>query len=214
MTSLQNFVKTKGQEIEQSLAQISELQKQLADLQQKLRIEQQLHQAQRTAETEVSKHLTGLGKLFKDLCGIFPPEAINTLVEDIEKMAENVKESYEQYAESGRFLKGEESEEIEAQSALTDASHFPVLVEALPDIEDNTTLLSSSQIEVIINNQGEETHNFLKQQLGISGKIKRPSVLAEKIASLNVTRKRLEQLLEAYNLVRARPVLNGSTSSS
>ena len=86
MTSLQNFIDNKGQDIEQGLAQIAELQKQLADLQQQLRIEQQLHQAQKTAENEVSKHLTSLKKLFKDLCGIYPVDAIDDLVEDIQNM--------------------------------------------------------------------------------------------------------------------------------
>lgn len=215
MTSLQQFIDAKGQEIEQSLTQISSLQQQLNDLQQKLRVEQQLHQAQKTSEVEVSKHLNGLRKLFKDLCGIYPVEAIDNLVEEITEMAEEVKGSYDQYAQSGRFLKGEDDEETDYQS-ITDAKDLPIIVESLPNENDDQTILSASQVERIIINKGEETHNFLKQQLGISGRVKRISVLAQKISENQLTRKRLEQFLQAAELTsNLRPLsLNGSSNNA
>ncbi len=109
MTSLQQFINNKAQDIQEAKNQISELQQQLNDLTQKLRGQEQLHQAQKSAETEVAKELNQLKKLFKDLCGIYPVEAIDNLVEDIQQMAEEVKVDYDQYAESGRFLNGNDS---------------------------------------------------------------------------------------------------------
>ena len=215
MTSLQNYITTKEQEINESLAQVAERQRQLQDLQQKLRIEQQLHQAQKTAETEVSKQFNNLKKLFKDLCGIYPVEAIDDLVQDIQEMAEEVRESYDEYAESGRFLNGSEGEEAENNSTLTEAKDFPMIAEALPDVEDDTTVLTSSQIEGLLNSKEDKIHNFLKRQLGISGKVKRLSVLAEKIAAQQLTRKRLEDLITAGELIQTRPLaLNGYAAST
>ena len=68
MTSLNKYIENHNQEIEQTQEQILEIQKQLRDLEQQLRIKQQLHQAQKTAEVEVSNSLNHLKKLFRDLC--------------------------------------------------------------------------------------------------------------------------------------------------
>ncbi|MEA5536888.1 hypothetical protein VB691_23075, partial [Crocosphaera sp. XPORK-15E] len=138
--------------------------------------------------------MNSLRKLFKDLCGIYPIEAIDNLVEEITEMVEEVKESYDQYAQLGRFLKGEDDEETDYQS-ITDTKDLPIILESLPNENDDQTILSVSQVERIIINKGEETHNFLKQQLGISGRVKRISVLAQKISENQLTRKRLEQFL-------------------
>ncbi len=214
MTSLQHFIDDKGQEIEENLAQISELQKQLNDLQQQVRVQQQLHQAQKTSEVEVSQTLNQLKKLFKDLCGIYPVSAIDNLVEEIQEIAEQVKESYDEYADSGRFLQGVEESETEAQSSLTDASDLPLIAEALlPDEDDDETILSPSQVSTIITHK-PDTHNFLKQQLGISRKVKRLSVLASKIAEHQLTRKRLEQFLKAAELTSSVRTLSLNGSSN
>lgn len=113
MTSLNKYIDNHNQEIEQTQEQILEIQKQLRNLEQQLRVKQQLHQAQKTAEVEVSKSLNHLKKLFRDLCSIYPPSALDDLADEIADMAEEVKENYEEYANSGRFLNGEEEEEIE-----------------------------------------------------------------------------------------------------
>ena len=58
MTSLKKYIDNHNQEIEETQEQILEIQKQLRDLEQQLRVKQQLHQAQKTAEVEVSKSLS------------------------------------------------------------------------------------------------------------------------------------------------------------
>ncbi len=210
MTSLNKYIENHNQDIEQTQEQISEIQKQLRDLEQQLRVKQQLHQAQKTAEVEVSNSLNHLRKLFKDLCSIYPPEALDDLADEIADMAEEVKSNYEEYAQSGRFLNGAADEEIEESKELTDANDYPLIVESLPDIEDNSTILTSSQIETIIKSKDAQIHSFIRQQLEISGRVKQLSTLTKKMADKQLTRKRLEDIIRAAELVSRPLSLNGS----
>ncbi len=213
MTSLQKYIDNQSQQIEDSLQEIAELQQQLNDLQQKLRIDQQVHQAQKTAEAEVSKTLNHLKKLFKDLCGIYEPEVLDDLANEIADMAEEVKDNYDEYANSGRFLNGADEEEMESNSTLTDAKDYPLIVESLPDIEDNTTILTSSQIETIIKSKGDTVQSFIRQQLGISGRVKQLTTLTTKMASKQLTRKRIEDIIRASELLSKPLSLNGSAQT-
>jgi hypothetical protein len=214
MTSLQKYINEQEQNIQQSLTEISELQKQLNELQQKLRISQQIHQAQKTAEVEVSKSLNQLKKLFKDICGIYPPEILDDLASEITNMAEEVKDNYQEYANSGRFLNGAEDDKDEEPTTLTDSKDYALIVESLPPEEDNETILTSSQVETIIRQKNETVHQFLKQQLGINGKVKRLPILAEKIADEQLTRKLLSEIIKAAELISKPLSLNGSTKHS
>ncbi len=210
MTSLNKYIENHNQDIEQTQEQISEIQKQLRDLEQQLRLKQQLHQAQKTAEVEVSNSLNHLKKLFKDLCSIYAPEALDDLADEIADMAEEVKANYEEHANSGRFLNGAEDEEIESHSTLTDAKDYHLIVESLPDIEDDTTILTSSQIEVIIKSKDDTVHSFIRRQLEISGKVKQFTTLTKKMAEKRLTRKRLEDIMTAAELISKPLSLNGS----
>ena len=210
MTSLNNYIENQSQHIEESLQEIAKLQQQLNDIQQKLRIEQQLHQAQKTAEVEVSKSLNQLKKLFKDLCGIYPVEALDDLANEIADMAEEVKGDYEEHAKSGRFLNGADEEEIEESKELTDANDYTLIAEALPLENDVLTILSQSQIETIIRQKDDSTLTFLKQQLGISGRVKQMSTLSQKMAEQKLTRKRIEDIITAAELISKPLSLNGS----
>ncbi|WP_013324646.1 hypothetical protein [Gloeothece verrucosa] len=86
MNSLQKYIDIQATQIEQNLAAIADLQQQLNELNQQVRVQQQVNQAQKTSQVEVSKALKSLEKLFKDICGIYPPEAIDDLVADIKKI--------------------------------------------------------------------------------------------------------------------------------
>ena len=210
MTSLNKYIENHNQEIEETQEQISEIQKQLRDLEQQLRVKQQLHQAQKTAEVEVSKSLNHLKKLFKDLCSIYPPSALDDLAEEIADMAEEVKENYEEYAQSGRFLNGAEDEELEDNQNLTSADNYTLIASALPPLNDDETILTQSQVETIIRNKNDKTLTFLKQQLGISGRVKQLSTLSRKMAEQLLTRKRIEDIIKASELLSSPLVLNGS----
>lgn len=53
MTRLQSYINQQQQQIENALGAISDLQRQLNELQQQVRVQQQVNQAQQTAEKEV-----------------------------------------------------------------------------------------------------------------------------------------------------------------
>ncbi len=213
MTSLNKYIEKQTQDIEQTQEQISEIQKQLRDLEQQLRVKQQLHQAQKTAEVEVSKSLSHLKKLFKDLCGVYPPEALDDLADEIADMAEEVKENYQEYANSGRFLNGAEEEEIEEAKELTDADDYTLIAEALPPEDDNEIILTQSQVETIIRQKDDKVLTFLKQQLGISGRVKQLTTLTKKMAEKQLTRKRISDIIRAAELISKPLILNGSSSN-
>ena len=205
MSSLQSYIDQNAQEIEHSLAAIAELQKQLQDLTQQVRIQQQLNQAQKTANKEVEDVKSQVRKLFKDLCSVFPKEAISDLGDELKQMSDDVVQEYEHYAESSRFLSGTTEEEEQPQ-----ASEFPLIVEALPPEDDEITLLSSSQIEQVIQAWDDTTIEFVKKQLKISGRVKRKNAIAAKIAEAKITHKMLLNLLNAAELTRSwqPPALN------
>ncbi|EAZ88617.1 hypothetical protein [Crocosphaera chwakensis] len=212
MTSLNKYIENQSQHIEESLQEIAKLQQQLNDFQQKLRIDQQVHQAQKTAEVEVSKSLNQLKKLFKDLCGIYPVEVLDDLADEIADMAEEVKDNYQEYAQSGRFLNGADDEEIEETQELTDAKDYTLIAESLPLEDDDQTLLTQSQIEVIIKSKDDKIHSFIRQQLEISGRVKQLSTLTKKMTEKRLTRKRLEDIIHAAELISKPLSLNGSSS--
>lgn len=92
-------------------------------------------------------------------------------------------EQYDQYAQSGRFLKPTD-EEI----SKSDANSLPMLVEVeeLPTEDDDFTILTARQIEKILSNYNNEIIQNLKKQWGIHGRIKSLAALANKLAELAI----------------------------
>ena len=120
------------------------------------------------------------------------------------------KENYDEYANSGRFLNGAEDEENEDNQNLTSAEDYTLIAEPLPPENDDETILTQSQVETIIRNKDDNTLTFLKQQLGISGRVKQLSTLSRKMAEQLLTRKRIEDIIRASELLSKPLVLNGS----
>ncbi len=197
MSSLQKFIDNQAQAVEQSLEAIADLQQQLNELNSQLRVQQQIGQAQKTANKEVEDWLKQGKKLMKDLCSVFPVEALEDLAEEVVEMSQEVQANYSEYQQSGRFLNGAEQKE---QGTETNAKDLPILVENLPDVEDDEQVLFASQIEAIISNKPTEIIEFIRQQFNVSGRIKKMSALTRKLAENGLTRKRLEQILTAAEL--------------
>ncbi|MGB5769423.1 MAG: hypothetical protein WBM32_06070 [Crocosphaera sp.] len=197
MSSLQKFIDNQAQAVEQSLEAIADLQRQLNELQGQVRVQQQISQAQKTANKEVEDWLKQGRKLFKDLCSIYPPEALEDLAQEVVEMSQEVKENYSEYQQSARFLNGAEEDEGGTE---TDAKDLPILVENLPDIDDDQQVLFASQIEQIIQGKPPEIIDFIRKQFDISGRIKKMSALTRKLAENQLTRKRLEQFIKAAEL--------------
>lgn len=83
----------------------------------------------------------------------------------------------------------------------------------MPLEDDNETILIQSQIETIIRHKDDKILTFLKQQLGISGRVKQRSTLSQKMAEQKLTRKRIEDIMTAAKLVSRPRVLNGYQST-
>ena len=197
MSSLHSFIENQTQAVEQSLKAIADLQRQLNELNSQLRVQQQIGQAQKTANFEVEDWLKQGKKLMKDLCSIFPVEALKDLAEEVVEMSQEVQANYNEYQQSGRFLNGAEEEE---EVTETEGKDLPILVENLPDIDDDEQVLFASQIEAVIQQKPPHIIEFVRQQFNISGRIKKMSALTRKLAENHLTRKRLEQILTAAEL--------------
>ncbi|MGB5769616.1 MAG: hypothetical protein WBM32_07065 [Crocosphaera sp.] len=198
MSSLQKFIDNQTQAVEQSLEMIADLQQQLNELTTQLRVQQQIGQAQKSANFEVEDWLKQGKKLMKDLCSIFPAEALEDLAQEVVEMSKEVQDNYSEYQQSARFLTGAEEEEEEVTD--TDAKELTILVENLPDIDDDEQVLFASQIEQIIQGKPPEIVEFIRQQFNVSGRIKKMSALTRKLAENRLTRKRLEQIIQAAEL--------------
>ncbi|MCU0536735.1 MAG: hypothetical protein MUD14_22840 [Hydrococcus sp. Prado102] len=192
MTRLQSYINQEQQQIENALGAIADLQRQLNELQQQVRVQQQVNQAQQTAEKEVKDWLNQGKKLFKDLCGVFPKEALQDLVGEIDALATEVTQSYEQYATSERFLQGAEDEE-ETETPIK-VAELPLIVEALPAEDDNQTILTAEQIERIISGNDDAVLDELKQRFNIQ-RVRTIQGLAKKLEELNITRRKLQDCL-------------------
>jgi DNA-directed RNA polymerase sigma subunit (sigma70/sigma32) len=208
MTRLQPYINEQQQQIENALGAIADLQKQLGELQQQVRVQQQVNQAQQTAEKEVKDWINQGKKLFKDLCGVFPKEALQDLVNEIDTLATEVSQSYEQYATSERFLQGAEEEE-EAKPSV-DMKELPLIVEPMPSEDDNKTILNAAQIEQIIAENDEAVLEELKQRFNIQ-RVRTVQGLAKKLEELKITRRKLQDCLTLCQQIASTPLfsLNG-----
>ena len=84
----------------------------------------------------------------------------------------------------------------------------------MPPENDDETILTQSQVETIIRNKDDNTLTFLKQQLGISGRVKQLSTLSRKMAEKLLTRKRIEDIIIANELLNKPLSLNGSLNGT
>lgn len=126
------------------------------------------------------------------MCGVFPKEALQDLVSEIDVLASEVSQSYEQYATSDRFLQGAEEEE-ETETPM-DVKDLALIVEALPAEDDNQTLLTAAQIERLISGNDDTVLDELKQRFNIQ-RVRTVQGLAKKLEELKLTRRKLQDCL-------------------
>lgn len=222
MNNLNQYINSQQENISQALAAISALQKQLTDLQQEVRVQEQVLKAQQTANREVEQWLKQGKKLLADLCGVFPPEALQDIAKEVESMAAEVSEKYEEHARSGRFLKPEPEEPatLQIKSQPVDAVSLPMLFsveigDELPPPDDDSVILSERQIELILSPLDEQLISVLKGQWGISGKLKNISGIAAKLNEYKFTYKGLNEALSdaKRELRRNTLIANGKGSN-
>jgi hypothetical protein len=106
------IIDAQNQKLNDTLATIDSIQEQLNELKQSLRVDQQLVQAQKTAENEVNKWLKEGQKLLKDCASVFPIEFLDGIEEKIADLTNEVKENYLELSQSDRFLNSESENNI------------------------------------------------------------------------------------------------------
>jgi hypothetical protein len=134
---IKDIIENQSKKLDDTLATIESIQLQLNELKQSLRVEQQLAQAQKTAENEVNKWLKEGEKLLKDCTGVFPIEFLDGIKNKIDDLTENVKDNYVELSQSDRFLHAdiEEGNDIPLIVASDDLIQFEDILESLDEVD-------------------------------------------------------------------------------
>jgi hypothetical protein len=134
---IKDIIENQSKKLNDTLATIESIQFQLNELKQSLRVEQQLAQAQKTAENEVNKWLKEGEKLLKDYTGVFPIEFLDGISERVEELTENIKENYTELSQSNRFLHAEieEDSDIPLIFASDDLTQFEEMIDSLDEAD-------------------------------------------------------------------------------
>lgn len=177
--------------------QFLQLQQTLADMQTQMRLLNQQHKAQETFTKEwVNTIKKSVIKAFKDSCSVYgTPEVIDDLVQELTQEAELVKQDFESYAESDRYL-NQVTAEIEDEQEPEVIEPIAVLTATMPDEEDSETILVSEQIERIIEPLDDEILNQLKKTFDLSAKISKLSTIANALSKKSLTHYRLKKIID------------------
>jgi hypothetical protein len=134
---IKDIIENQSKKLDDTLATIDSIQLQLNELKQSLRVEQQLAQAQKTAENEVNKWLKEGEKLLKDCTGVFPIDFLDGIKDKIENLTENVKDNYVELSQSDRFLHAEieEKNDIPLIVSSDDLGEFEEILNSLDEAD-------------------------------------------------------------------------------
>jgi L-cysteine desulfidase len=134
---IKDIIENQTQKLNETLATIESIQFQLNELKQSLRVEQQLAQAQKTAENEVNKWLKEGEKLLKDCTGVFPIDFLDGIKDKIDDLTENVKDNYLELSQSDRFLHAEieEKNDIPLIVPSDDLTQFEEMIDSLDEVD-------------------------------------------------------------------------------
>lgn len=110
------IIASQENKINLTFSAIEKLQRDLDELKQSLRVEQQLIQAQKTAENELNKWLKQGEKLFKDCASVFPIEFLDGIQDNIETLTNTVKDNYDDLSTSDRFLNSVDDDDVTANT--------------------------------------------------------------------------------------------------
>jgi len=198
----QQYIDNQANLINQSLTAIEDLQRQLDELRQEVRVSQQLHQAQQSAQSELSKWLQQGKKLLKDCSGVFPESFLDDLVQEVSEIAEEIKTNYDSFSQSDRFLNSETQEQQDTAAAenthTQDYQDFNLLVEFedMPPENDDISILSTNQVLTIIKPLDKLITDKIKTILGLTNKLRKIESIAEAISQKKITHKKLLELIQ------------------
>jgi FtsZ-binding cell division protein ZapB len=177
---IKEIIDRQNEKLNDTLATIESIQLQLNELKQSLRVDQQLAQAQKTAENEVNKWLKDGVKLFKDCASVFPIEFLDGIEEKIQDLTAEVKDNYNELSQSDRFLNAD----------IEDNGDIPLM----PLIASQDEL---KQIELVIDDLSESDFRKLKIITDISVRITTRNTVAKLIKEkMNLVK--LTQIIESF----------------
>lgn len=186
MTRLNQYSEAMSEAITRQEQMLLDIQEQLNSLSQEIRVNQQLHKGQQTFEKEITNWLKQGEKLMKDSASLYPKEALENIVSDVQEVASKVAEDYEELATSSRFLTGAVAEEEPLQQPILD-------VWELPEAEEADGVLTTQGIQKRINQLDSE---LLLKLASMSGtRAKTASAIAKHLYSLTLTEDALQNLI-------------------
>jgi hypothetical protein len=197
MTILQSRNNNTASQIEAVNTQLIQMQQMIAQMQSEMRVLSQQHKAQETLAKEWDTTQKTIVKQFKDACSVYgSPEAIDDMIADITTAGEEVKANFDDHAQSDRFLNQETAQvEDEHLEVASNVIALPVAIETLPDEADDTTILSSKQVEQIFETLSDETVKQLQVMFNVSMKLSKRTSIAQAIAKANITFYKLSRLI-------------------
>lgn len=170
MSSLSRYVTESVDLTNQLAAEIEQLEAQLAELKEQLRVQSQIKKARETLETKASQQLKQLSELGYELLQVFPAEAVTELVGQIQSVAT---EAREDARDSLSLVPAQEEEKKIIEVDFTDSSR-----------EESMNL---KEIEERIQDIDELVFQEFKGLLGIPRSIKKKSTIARRIFQKRIT---------------------------
>ena len=206
MTSLQKTIDNSNSQIQDLANQAQLLEQQLKDLQHQIKLLGVKTELQTNTQNQFKDILSSFQTLARNACSCFNPFDLDLFLDDLAEIVENTKANYDQYSQSDRILNQEtQSIEDEENQELSpqDASQFTFLVKAnpedLPEPENDTDLLNSDQVELVIKNCNSTTVNQLKQLLNLNSRLRNLKSLSQAIADKKITHHKLLELIQLIN---------------
>lgn len=221
MSNLNRHIQAKQDKLTQLESTLQAIQAQLAALSQELRVEQQLSKAQESLAKEFNTVKGQVAKIVKDACSCYEPEALDDMLLDITEIIQTVKDEYESYSQSDRFLDAEvatiEDSEISDTEVTShpSANEMPLLAMATPDRNNDTDIITGANILLYSRELGLDFDDLqrIQMSLGIPGKFRKIDNIAVAIAKANLTATRFysiaELIIKPQNQIA---MTNGKTS--
>ena len=219
MSNLNRHIQAKQDKLNQLESTLQTIQAQLAALAQELRVEQQLAKAQESIAKEFFAVKGQVAKIVKDACSCYEPEALDDMLLDITEVIQAVKDEYESYSQSDRFLDAEvatiEDSEISDTAEVTThpSDEMPLLAMPTPDKDNNTEIISGANILVYSRELGLDLEALQRIQasLGIPGKYRKIENISTAISKASLTAVRFHSIAELIK-PQSLAITNGKTS--
>lgn len=195
---INNYIAQQNELINNSLSTIERLETELRELKQQLRIQHQLQKAQESAQSELNKWLEQGKKLFKDCASVFPETFLDDMVAEVGDIASEVKEQYDNYSQSDRFLNSDTQEE---QDTNLDAPIPPmptdtqILIPLPQPDNDDDTILGTYRLRALLKDLDTDLVREIKQVFGLT-KLRTIETLADALSEKHITKNKWRLLIE------------------